>query len=54
MISALGKAMRLPLAPEDKRKAPIEVVEADCERDYFMTADEAMEYGIVDKVIYKR
>ena len=32
----------------------IEVVTADCERDNFMTADEAMEYGIVDKVIYKR
>ena len=33
---------------------PVEVVERDCERDYFMTAEEAMEYGIVDKVIYKR
>ena len=33
---------------------PIEVVEADCERDHFMTAEEAMEYGLVDKVLYKR
>lgn len=33
---------------------PIEVVTADCERDNFMTAEEAMEYGLVDKVIYKR
>lgn len=29
----------------------IEKIQADSERDYFMSADEAMEYGIVDKVI---
>ena len=33
---------------------PIEQVEADTERDNYMTAQEAMEYGIVDKVIEKR
>ena len=33
---------------------PIEVVTADCERDNFMTAREAMEYGLVDKVLDKR
>ena len=33
---------------------PIEKVKADTERDYFMTADEAMDYGIVDQVISKR
>ncbi len=33
---------------------PIEVVTADCERDNFMTAEEAKEYGLIDKVIYKR
>ncbi|MBQ9687467.1 MAG: ATP-dependent Clp endopeptidase proteolytic subunit ClpP [Oscillospiraceae bacterium] len=33
---------------------PIETIEADCERDHFMTADEAMAYGLIDKVIYKR
>ena len=33
---------------------PIEVIAADTERDNFMTAAEAMEYGIVDKVIEKR
>ena len=32
----------------------IEKVTEDCERDYFMSADEAKEYGIVDKVIAKR
>ena len=33
---------------------PIEVVTADCERDNFMTAQEAMECGLIDKVIDKR
>ncbi len=32
----------------------IERIEADCERDYFMTAEEAQNYGLIDKVIYKR
>ena len=30
---------------------PIEKIKADVERDYFMTSDEAMNYGLVDKVI---
>ena len=29
-------------------------IEKDCERDNFMTAEEAKEYGLIDKVIYKR
>ena len=33
---------------------PFEVIEKDTERDNFMTADEAMQYGLVDKVITKR
>ena len=33
---------------------PVAEVEKDMERDYFMTADEALKYGIVDKVINKR
>jgi ATP-dependent Clp protease protease subunit len=33
---------------------PIDVIEADCERDNFMSAEEAKEYGLIDKVIYKR
>ncbi len=31
-----------------------ETVRADCERDNFMTAEQAKEYGLIDKVIYKR
>ena len=32
----------------------IEQVTADCERDNFMTAEQALEYGLIDKVITKR
>ena len=28
-----------------------EQVRKDCDRDYYMSADEAMEYGVVDKVL---
>ena len=33
---------------------PIEAVERDTERDNFLTAQEALEYGLIDKVIDKR
>ena len=33
---------------------PIEVVAADCERDNFMSAEEALAYGLIDQVIDKR
>ena len=32
----------------------LEVIERDTERDFYMSAEEALEYGIVDKVIDKR
>ena len=32
----------------------IQTVTADCERDNFMTAQEAMEYGLIDQVIERR
>ena len=32
----------------------IETITAACERDNFMTAEEAREYGLIDKVIYNR
>jgi ATP-dependent Clp protease, protease subunit len=31
---------------------PLEVIERDTDRDNFMTAERAKEYGIIDKVIY--
>ncbi|MBQ6041797.1 MAG: ATP-dependent Clp endopeptidase proteolytic subunit ClpP [Oscillospiraceae bacterium] len=33
---------------------PLEEIERDVERDYFMTAQEAMNYGLIDKVVTKR
>ena len=33
---------------------PLEKVSKDMERDYFMTAEEAMEYGIIDRVLVRR
>src|SRR5687767_8237526 len=33
---------------------PLEKVSNDMERDYFMTGEEAKEYGIIDKVIARR
>ena len=33
---------------------PLEIIERDTERDNFMSAKEAMEYGLIDKVITKR
>ena len=33
---------------------PLEVIQNDTERDNFMSAEEACQYGLIDKVIYKR
>ena len=33
---------------------PVEVIERDTDRDNFMTAEEALKYGLIDKVIDKR
>ena len=33
---------------------PLEQVEKDTDRDHYMTADEALEYGIIDKIFVKR
>ena len=32
----------------------VEQIALDTERDHFLTAQEAMEYGLIDKVLYKR
>ena len=37
-----------------KTGQPLEVIERDTERDNYMTAEEAMAYGLVDKVIVDR
>jgi ATP-dependent Clp protease protease subunit len=33
---------------------PLEKVEKDTDRDYFMSAQEAMEYGVIDKILTSR
>ena len=33
---------------------PIEVIERDTERDHWMSADEAMKYGLIDQVVTSR
>ena len=33
---------------------PIDIIEKDCESDNFMDSDEAVAYGLTDKVISKR
>ena len=37
----------------EKTGQPIEKIEKDTERDYYMTAEEAKEYGIVDQIMEK-
>ena len=51
-LEVIKKRMNKILAENPGK--PIEVVTADCERDNFMTAQEAVEYGLVDKVIDRR
>lgn len=38
----------------DNTGQPLEQIEKDTERDTFLTAEEAKEYGLIDKVIYNR
>lgn len=38
----------------DNTGKPIEVIAQDTERDNFMGAEEALEYGLIDKVLLKR
>jgi len=38
----------------EKTGKPYEQVEKDTDRDFFMTAQEAVEYGLIDKVFVKR
>ena len=38
----------------DQTGQPLEKIQRDTERDYYLSADEAKEYGLVDQVIAKR
>lgn len=45
---------RLNQILSEKTGQPLEKIEKDVERDYFMTAEEAKAYGIVDDILVKR
>lgn len=45
---------RLNTLLSEKTGQPLEVIERDTERDNFMTAQQALEYGLIDKVIEHR
>ncbi len=51
-IQATKKRLNQILA--EKTGQPIEVIAKDTERDNFMTAQQAADYGIIDKVIFTR
>ena len=51
-LEIIKKRMNTILADNCGRS--VEEVTAACERDNFMTADEAKEYGLIDKIIYNR
>ncbi|RRS03112.1 ATP-dependent Clp endopeptidase proteolytic subunit ClpP [Aquabacterium soli] len=38
----------------DRTGQPLEKIQADTERDYYMSAEESAAYGLIDKVIEKR
>ena len=50
----LKMKQRLNSILADNTGKPVEEMERDCERDFFMTAQEAMTYGLIDQVITKR
>ena len=45
---------RLDKILADNTGKPIDIIAKDTERDNFMSADEALDYGLVDKILYKR
>ncbi len=45
---------RLNKILSDRTGQPLEKIEADTERDFFMSADEAKAYGLVDEVMERR
>ncbi len=51
-ILRIKKNLNTLLASHSKQ--PLKKVEKDTERDYFMSASEAVAYGIVDKVVEKK
>ena len=38
----------------EKTGQPIDIIERDTERDHYMTAEEALKYGLIDGIMDKR
>ena len=51
-ILRLKKTLNMIMAENTGKK--LEDIEKDTDRDYFMSAEEALEYGLIDKVIESR
>ncbi|MBQ7642413.1 MAG: ATP-dependent Clp endopeptidase proteolytic subunit ClpP [Clostridia bacterium] len=51
-ILALKKKLNSVLAANTGK--PVEQVEKDTDRDNYLTAEEALEYGLIDKIFYNR
>ena len=51
-IISMGKTLYGILAKHTGK--PIDQVEIDCDRDNFMTPEQALEYGLIDKIIKNR
>lgn len=45
---------RLNTILSERTGQPIDVIEKDTDRDNFMTAEQALEYGLIDKIITER
>ena len=54
LLAAGAKKKRLNQILADNTGQPIDVIAKDTNRDNFMTAQQALEYGLIDKVIEKR
>jgi ATP-dependent Clp protease protease subunit len=51
---AIALTRRLEEIVAEHGGQPLEKVSTDMERDYFMTAEEAKEYGLIDNVLARR
>lgn len=50
----LNTRAKLNRITAERTGQPIERIERDMDRDYFMSAEEALEYGMIDKIITHR
>ena len=52
-MTVTGCIIYLEILAENTGK-PLEVIQADTERDNYMTAAEAKEYGLIDEIVTNR